>query len=220
MEKTTEINVVDSIMGSGKTSWAIQTINEASESEKFVYITPYLKEVQRIIDNTDKGFVQPNNKNADGSKKRSLKELIVEGRNIVSTHSLFQSADDELIELLTGAGYTLILDEVMDVIDKANVTQRDILDLQALGHIEVNGNKVIWTCDDYDYKAKYSDVKRLAQSGNLFYHRGKIPYMGVSSASIPSFRGRVCNDVFIRCANSTVLLRPPRFYLPILLRSA
>jgi hypothetical protein len=174
MEKQTKINVVDSIMGSGKTTWAIQRMNAAPSYEKFIYITPYLAEVERIIENTNRGFVEPNTKNSDGSKMRSLKELIVDGKNIVSTHSLFQTADDELLELLTDSGYTLILDEVMDVIDKANVTQRDIRDLKALGHIEVNDNKVEWLCDEYEVNARYSDVMRLAQAGNLFYHRGRF----------------------------------------------
>lgn len=173
MNNSTTIKVVDSIMGSGKTSWAIQHMNEAPLYEKFIYITPYLDEVKRIRENTERDFIEPNNNNKDGSKMRSLKELIVDGRDIVSTHSLFQTADDELIDLLTDAGYTLILDEVMDVIDRANVTQRDIRDLVHLGHIEVNNNQVIWLCDDYDVRAKYSDIMSLAKAGNLFYHRGR-----------------------------------------------
>ncbi len=161
-------------MGSGKTSWSIQYMNEASALEKFIYITPYLSEVERIRANTERTFFEPNNNNKDGSKMRSLKELIVDGKDIVSTHSLFQTADDELIELLTDSGYTLILDEVMDVIDKANVTQQDIRDLIALGHIEVRGNRVDWLYDGYDILAKYADIMRLAKAGNLFYHRGRF----------------------------------------------
>jgi len=174
MEQT--INVVDSIMGSGKTSWAIQYMNEASPLEKFIYITPYLDEVQRIKDSTaeSREFFEPNNRNKEGSKMYSLKELIADGKDIVSTHSLFQTADDELMELLTDSGYTLILDEVMDVIEKAKVTERDIRDLKALGHIEIENNRVIWKCVDYDTNAKYSDIMKLASAGNLFYHRGKF----------------------------------------------
>ena len=171
----TEIKVIDSIMGSGKTSWAIQYMNEAGPLEKFIYITPYLNEVQRIKENVSyRTFLEPNPRNKSGSKMHSLKELIADGKDIVSTHSLFQSADDELLELLTDSGYTLILDEVMDVIDKAKVTERDIRDLKALGHIEIENNRVLWTCVDYDTNAKYSDIMRLARAGNLFYHRGKF----------------------------------------------
>lgn len=167
-----KVNVIDSIMGSGKTSWAIQNINEASSIKKFVYITPYLDEVERISQATNREFIEPNNRNEEGSKLFSLKRLLADGKDIVSTHSLFQMADGELLELLTDSGYTLILDEVMDVIEKVKVTPRDIEDLKGFGHIEIKENKVIWTCSDYDIGARYSDVMKLAKSGNLFYHRG------------------------------------------------
>lgn len=169
-----KIKVIDSIMGSGKTSWAIQYMSEASLLNKFIYITPYLAEVERIKENCGRDFVEPNNNNEEGSKMRSLKELIVDGKDIVSTHSLFQTADDELLELLTDSGYTLILDEVMDVIDKASVTQRDISDLQRLEHIRIENNRVIWQCDDYDVNARYYDIMKLSKAGNLFYHRGRF----------------------------------------------
>lgn len=170
----TKINVVDSIMGSGKTSWAIQCMNAAPASEKFVYITPFLNEVSRIKEGV-KGrlFYAPNNANDDRTKMRSLKDLIVKGFDIASTHSLFQTADDELIELLTGGGYTLILDEVMDVIEPVNVRADDIKKLEAAGDISVDTNRVTWTGDPHD-DSRYRDIRLLAQAGNLFYHRGKF----------------------------------------------
>ena len=42
------INVVDAIMGSGKTSAAINYINGLDEDTRVIYITPYLNEVIRI----------------------------------------------------------------------------------------------------------------------------------------------------------------------------
>lgn len=44
-----EINIVDAVCGSGKTSAAINMINASAPEEKFLYITPYLDEVERII---------------------------------------------------------------------------------------------------------------------------------------------------------------------------
>ncbi|KFN01635.1 hypothetical protein D0U04_08790 [Bacillus clarus] len=171
MEK---ITVIDSIMGSGKTSWAIQHINESLSYKKFIYITPYLDEVERIKKSvTNRSFVEPNNANEEGRKLRSLKELIVSGNDIVATHSLFQMADDELIELLTDAGYTLILDEVMDVIEKAGINSHDIKALLDLEYVEVVDNKVRWVYSEY-ISGRFYDIKLLANAGNLFYHRGKF----------------------------------------------
>ncbi|AZB43513.1 hypothetical protein CEF21_15050 [Bacillus sp. FJAT-42376] len=170
----TKIKVIDAIMGSGKTSWAIQHMNENPADKKFIYITPFLTEVARVKGGVaNRKFIEPNLANAERKKLRSLKELIVGGYDIVATHSLFQAADDELIELLTGSGYTLILDEVMDVIDYANVNATDIRRLLDTGDIDLNENKVVWKGDPED-NSRYMDIRLLAQAGNLFYHRGRF----------------------------------------------
>ena len=169
-----DIKIIDSLMGSGKTSWAIQHMSEAPAPERFIYITPFLKEVERVKANvTSRTFVEPNNANSEKRKMRSLKDLIVKGADIVSTHSLFQTADDELIELLTDSGYTMILDEVMDVIDPVNVNASDIRKLETSGDIMLDGNKVVWKGDPHD-DSRYRDIRMLAQAGNLFYHRGRF----------------------------------------------
>lgn len=49
--QTSKITVVDSIMGSGKTSAMINHINSHSENN-YIFITPFLAEVQRIKDST------------------------------------------------------------------------------------------------------------------------------------------------------------------------
>ena len=46
------ITIVDSICGSGKTSWAIQEMNK-NLNQKYVYITPYLDEVDRVVKECD-----------------------------------------------------------------------------------------------------------------------------------------------------------------------
>lgn len=169
-----KITVIDSIMGSGKTSWAIEYMNEAKKLEKFIYITPFLDEVTRVRGGVpNRNFIEPNNANDEGRKMRSLKELIVSGVDITSTHSLFQTADDELVELLTDAGYTLVLDEVMDCVEPIKVKQSDIRKLERSGDIKVVDNNVEW-CGDPKDDSRYNDIRLLAQAGNLFYHRGRF----------------------------------------------
>lgn len=83
-----KINVVDSIMGSGKTSAMLNMINESDEFDKFIYITPYLDEVARIEQScVAKNFKQP--VAVSGSKINGIKKLLINDHNIVSTHSLF-----------------------------------------------------------------------------------------------------------------------------------
>ncbi|MBO9129073.1 hypothetical protein [Bacillus sp. 165] len=49
-------------MGSGKTSWAIQHMEEALASKKFIYITPFKSEVERVLNAcANRRFVHPEN---------------------------------------------------------------------------------------------------------------------------------------------------------------
>ena len=56
-----DIKICDAIMGAGKTSAAINYMNDSPG--KFIFITPYLKECDRIIDNCPiKNFKSPKDK--------------------------------------------------------------------------------------------------------------------------------------------------------------
>ncbi|WP_028546238.1 hypothetical protein [Paenibacillus taiwanensis] len=168
MEKMT---VIDSIMGSGKTSWAIQHINDSPAEKRFIFITPFLDEIARVIDSvSSRKFVQPDNDNAEGRKMYDLKQLVRSGADICASHSLFRTADDELIELLTEAKYTLILDETMDVIERVNIKKHDIEALVSSEYIQIEGNRVVWIFDEYS-SLRFRDIKELAQAGNLFVYR-------------------------------------------------
>ncbi|AOY60556.1 hypothetical protein [Desulfococcus multivorans] len=130
MTKVT-VKVIDAIMGKGKTSWAIQHMNEnASEDNPFIYITPFLDEIKdRIIPECKASkFAQPEVHIVRGkrqNKSDSLKALLVEGRNIASTHKLFSRVDREALDLIKLRGYTLILDEVMSVLEPLDVPEAD-----------------------------------------------------------------------------------------------
>lgn len=174
MEK---IKVIDAIMGSGKTSWAIQHMTDAPSHKRFIYITPFNDEVSRIKESvTSRTFRSTNNDDYQGKKMHVLKEWIADGADIVSTHALFQKADDELIELLKEAGYTLMLDEVMDVVNVAPIIQRDIRILMDGGTtISIDEhNRVVWIGEDDYVGGRFQDIMELAKAGTLFYHRGQF----------------------------------------------
>ena len=72
------VKVCDAIMGSGKTSATITYINEHPE-KKFIYITPYLDEAERIRQACPQAeFVEPNNKDPkySFSKTNHTAELV------------------------------------------------------------------------------------------------------------------------------------------------
>lgn len=167
------VNIIDDIMGSGKTSYAIQMINEAPQDQKFVYITPYLDEVERIKASiTTRLFKDP--KAIDGSKLEGLKRLLANGENIVSTHALFRRCNQEVLDLLRMSNYTLILDEVMEVIEPVNVVKED---MDALFHeefITVAENGLVSWSADIEYNGKFKDFKDYAVNSKLFFIHEKL----------------------------------------------
>lgn len=174
MEK--KVQVIDAIMGAGKTSRMIEEIEKAEESRKFIYITPFLDEIDRVQKSVkSRTFKAPSNNVEGGRKLTSLKRLIENGEDIAATHSLFEMADDELIELLELSNYTLILDEVMDVIDKAKISSSDMRLLLDKGIIKIDNNRVIWTASRVEYEqGRFDDIRILAEAGNLYYHRNQF----------------------------------------------
>ena len=64
-----KVIVLDSIMGTGKTSYAIQLMKEAPDTQRFIYVTPFLDEVQRIKSEvSNRSFREPNAKHGFGTK--------------------------------------------------------------------------------------------------------------------------------------------------------
>lgn len=171
----TEFNVIDSLMGTGKTSWIIEQMNKADFTDKFIYITPYRAEIERVMESVkERPIKTPDNSNAEGRKLRGLKDLVSSGYDIVSTHQLLRTADDELIELVKENGYKLIIDEAMEVVNEVNINPRDIQRLQANEDISIEENgQVSWTGDD-DFDTRFTDIYYLARAGTLYIVRGKM----------------------------------------------
>lgn len=167
-----EITIIDSIPGSGKSTYAFNKMNTELD-KRFIYITPYLNEVERCIDTcTDRYFVQP--KDFGKGKLDSLNKLLKEGRNIASTHALFRICDKETLRYLKEMEYTLILDEVMDVVDMINLSKSDLAAMFKNEYIEVNQNnkKVTWI--DKDYSGKFDSVKAQIEGGDVYFVREKF----------------------------------------------
>ncbi|MFJ5713719.1 DEAD/DEAH box helicase family protein [Neobacillus sp. NPDC093127] len=164
-----KVNIIDSMMGTGKTSYAIQLMREADISQRFIFVTPYLDEVQRIKQEvTNRDFKEPDSKHGSGTKLQSLKRLIADGEDIATTHALFAMADDELIELLSWSNYTLIMDEVMEVISQILLKKGDIQMMLKGGAIEINdGGKVTWK-EHPKFDTTFSTVRDFALAGNLY----------------------------------------------------
>jgi len=156
-----QVNIVDALMGQGKTSALINFINASAPDVKFLYITPYLTEVQRIIDRcSSKKFKQPEKY---GRKKTGIKYLFEKGVNIVSTHSLFRDFDQEIIDLAYNNNYTLVMDEVADVIEPLAISRDDLATLREKYTEVIEGHILKWTAENYE--GKFEEYKRLCDIG-------------------------------------------------------
>jgi len=191
------INVIDAVCGAGKTSWAIQYINESTEKmkqlafgedhEKIIYVTPYLHEVERIKQATNIGFVDPEAINGKGSKMKHFRALINAGQSIVTTHSLFKKLDLDTLDLIEEAGYTLIMDEVANVMEQYNIDNDDLEVLIRDGMIEIEDDgTVVWLDDDYK-GSRFYDIKILAESENLTYIDGVALYWTMNTRAFEAF---------------------------------
>lgn len=102
---------INSIMGSGKTSAAINYINSHPD-EKFIVITPFLSEIERFVSACPMlKFRVPSNEKVN-CKSASFKFLIKNRKNIVTTHQLLFLQNTDIIEYLND--YNLMCDEAFN----------------------------------------------------------------------------------------------------------
>ena len=184
------ITVIDSPCGFGKTQYMINMINE-NPTKNYVYITPFLNEVERIKDNTkflhDKitRFVEP----VYTKKKKKydcLIDYIYDSKDIVSTHSLFSRCNKEIVDTIKQNKYTLILDEVMSVVKVLDISYRDIkLILDKLTRHPLMQDLTLETEIDYSI-----DFMRIVGVPNMFIDK-------CTSVKIVSYRGVLPDDYYI-----------------------
>jgi len=186
--------VVDSVMGSGKTSFAIVYMNEHPE-KKFIYISPLLDEADRIIEKCPELNIKKPSRDSHATKALHFHSLIEDGENIASTHSLFESIGNRTIDLLRLRGYNLILDESISVLNSfrdkddsgyktgkkgkrwwsaehsRQMLQNDVETLLESNFLSVNElNQVEWIGKRL---SKYDKIKSVADRNILYYINNK-----------------------------------------------
>lgn len=153
-------------MGSGKTSWAIQYLND-HPAENILFITLFLNETDRIQESTGDRFYLPEQRGH--GKLGNMKELLENESDIASTHALFLMFDTECIDILREREYTLFLDESVEAV-KPFIQDRkdDIKYLIEKGDIVIGEkNALIWTGND-DLDFQYNKIRSLCKKHCLF----------------------------------------------------
>ncbi|WP_338335603.1 hypothetical protein [Bacillus altitudinis] len=174
----TKVKIIDSIMGSGKTSAAINKINDSNKDENFIFLTPYLNEVERIKKKvTSRQMYEPKIRSKGENvqyKFDSFHELLSQNKDIVATHNLFKNANEDTKELILSGNYILILDEVMGVVEQLQVKKHDLKTLFDSELIYVQDGYVKWNEEKRDYETRYNDIRDMALNNNLIYFRDNI----------------------------------------------
>ena len=163
------IKVCDAIMGSGKSSAAINYMNQRP-NEKFIYITPYLEEAKRIRESCPAlNFKEPSNKipEFEFRKYKHTLKLLDDGENITSTHSMFLRYSNEMVDLIRDRGYTLIIDESADILREADIYKEDLKVLKDAGYVTYEDG-IMKISPSFDYtRGKLEEIMSLARGNRL-----------------------------------------------------
>ncbi len=158
-------------MGAGKTESAITLINTDTAS-RYIFITPYLDEVNRIQKScAARHFISP--RNFGQGKLHHLHQLLQNGANIASTHALFKTYSAETLQLLRQRHYKLILDEVCSVTEQIEIHGDDIQMLLDQKIISCADNSAVKWEDD-TYHGEFSVLKENCLAGNLSLYQNHL----------------------------------------------
>ena len=176
------INVIDAMMGQGKSTWLIRNINklmgsafDGKPSPKVIIVTPYLEEITRFKEACQTAdFMSPQRYGM--SKTENLHELLEAGCNIVTTHALWKGINRTTYELVSQNQYLLFIDEMMDCIEQSKVISNSdfkMLSKQKLISIDDDG-RIVWNHkSEPQYKGKFDKEKSMCENGNLYFHNNK-----------------------------------------------
>lgn len=191
------VKVCDAIMGTGKSSAAITYLNEHPD-DKFIYITPYLDEANRIKRGCpDMHFVEPSGKLKQYDFKKSVHTaaLIKEGQNITTTHQAFKGYTPATLADIKTQNYTLIIDENVDVLETFEFHPDDLQIAVDAGYIADNNGVYSIAREDYKGHA-LSELFTLLKSRELVRMTDKeeneLFYWALPPELLTSFK-----DVFI-----------------------
>ena len=172
---TTKLKIIDYIMGSGKTQHIFKMML-ANPNKRYIYVTPLLSEAEDRAMNelVQLDFKTP--QSIDGmTKSQSILQLLYDGENIATTHSLFLLLTEDHLEAFKSNRYTIIMDEAVDFIEPyAGLKHVDIKTAFESGHAVPdfqNRGRVSWTWDvpkDHHFR----QMKDLCDMGMLYTTKG------------------------------------------------
>lgn len=173
-------------MGSGKTEALFEQI-KADKQSNYIYVTPYIEEINRAIASTHRRFIQP--LNYGQGKLNDLHRLLSSGCDIATTHALLLRVTQETMQLIHEGGYILVLDETLDIFREYNEVVKE------LDGKVVNKETVQWL--------KQEDVIRIDSSYKATWNSSVVPEFGFSEIV------RMANEGCLRCVDDVLFWEFP-----------
>lgn len=175
-DSTPTVEIVDSIMGSRKTTKMLEWIDQHYTTDRFIYVSPLISEVG------DGGRIHRDLKYAKfhspddtgGNKSDDLLLMLNEGLNICCTHSLYLLMDSRHLAAIKKHNYILIIDEEIGVIsDYSRFSDSDLDSLMTLNCIDrqESDGMLLWISEDPSFDKpnhKYYNLKRNIVSGVVY----------------------------------------------------
>ena len=156
----TNIQIVDSVMGSGKTTSIIDYIN--SSSKPIIIIVERQSEVERLKKECSSLVALSDISLLEKTTRLDALEISVnEGKSIISTHHLFKFWSDYFLNKAQYWGYELIMDETLSgVLSSVSIKSDDLRKYVDDGYIQVcAGSKLGKVKLTKSLHSKYADVE-------------------------------------------------------------
>ena len=174
------ITIVDAVMGTGKSTWAIDEINKHPE-KKYIILTPPKTEVTRYKEgissahNGSRSDVIALDDDGIGTKTSQLKDAIQDGKTVVTTHNLFTRLDREGFRMISDQGdYELIIDETIELVGEKLINQDDLQMLVETRKIWITPTRIegMFTIETDingdDYKGSFKNFINAANGQHVY----------------------------------------------------
>lgn len=200
-EQDSKVTIIDAVMGTGKSTWAINEMIK-DHSQKYVVVLPLLSEVKRYMEalGQHRAVFAPEPGYSDQiitpTKLDAFKAMLQDGTGvIITTHALFSMWDAECFEHIKTHGYICILDETVDLVEETTISGHDYRMLLSSGYIEeesYHGNENLKAIHSTPrtpmYEGEFSRFIRHALLNNLVMVDGKICIRTIKPENIVSFK--------------------------------
>lgn len=169
-EMNNTIQVLDALMGSGKTTALLNWILQNSQN-RYLYVTPLLSEIDRVLKHCESIQMKTPEISTGKTKSRDFLEKLRQGENICITHMMYQDMHKDHLKAIEDFGYTLIIDEEVGFVSALEGYSfddvRSLFDKNLISVDYANFGKVKFEWDIGDFH-KFSRLKNLCDIGAVY----------------------------------------------------